>query len=120
MSIRYYEQPSYQRLPFVRALFAANMLFAVAVLVAWQSAIIALIAPLTWAVNDTVTFERDFWQILQYPLVFFWAGPAFAMATGWMLVQSRHYRTAFGVLVTPMLVVGLTFVMYWIVPDAGR
>ena len=60
MSIRYYEQPRYQKLPLIRALFAANLLFAVATLVAWQSAFIHLIAPLTWAVNDTVTFEHSF------------------------------------------------------------
>ncbi len=119
MSIRYYEQPRYKRLPLVRALFAANLLFAVAILVAWQGAIIVMIGPLTWAVNDSVTYERDLWRIVQYPLVIFWVGPAFAMALGWTLMQARHYRLAFGVLMTPLAITFLTYVMYWIVPDAG-
>lgn len=119
MSIRYHEQPRYKRLPLVRALFAANLLFAVAILVAWQGAIIIMIGPLSWAVNDSVTYERDFWHILQYPLVAFWAGPAIAMACGWVLLQARHYRAAFGVLMTPLIMTILTYVMYWIVPDSG-
>lgn len=119
MPIRYHEQPRYKRLPLVRALFAANMLFAVAILVAWQGAIIYMIGPLSWAVNDSVTYERNFWHIVQYPLVIFWAGPALAMALGWMLMQARHYRSAFGVLMTPLAITILTYVMYWLVPNSS-
>lgn len=120
MPIQHYEQPKYHRLPLVRALFAANLLFATATLVAWQSALIILLGPLIWAADETLPQERGLAHIFEYPLVVFWAGPAFAMAFGWVLIQGRNYRAAFGVLALPVIVMALIFVMYWTVPGARQ
>ena len=119
MPIKYYEKGRYSKLPLVRALFAANMLFAVATLVAWQWALIYMLGPLNWAANQSMPHEHNFARIFEYPLILFWSGPALAMAAGWMLMQAQHHRAAFGVLALPLMVMGLTFVMYWAVPNAG-
>ena len=120
MPIRYYEEPRYRKLPLVRALFAANLLFAVATLVAWQAAFIHLLGPLAWAASASVTYKRGLSHLFEYPLVLFWFGPALAMFSGWVLVQGRSYKAAFAILSLPLVVMALTFVMYAVVPDAGR
>ena len=119
MAIRYYDDGTgrYRKLPLVRVLFAANLLFAVATLVAWQSAFLVLLGPLTWATNQTVPFERDLAHLFEYPLMLFWLGPAIAMATASLLIQGRNFRAAFGVLAIPMLFVLLSVAMFWAAPN---
>ena len=121
MPIKYYDDGTgrYRKLPMVRVLFAANLLFAVATLVAWQSAVLTLLGPLTWATSQSVPFERDLGHLFEYPLMLFWLGPAVAMATASILIQARNYRAAFGVLAVPMLFLLLSVAMYWTVPNPG-
>jgi hypothetical protein len=117
MTIRYHERGRYAKLPLVRALLATNLLFAVAVLVCWQSALIFLLGPISWAADQPVPTSRNLENLLEYPLLVFWAGPALAMATGWILIQGRNYKAAFGVLAVPVLVAFLMVVLYWTVPS---
>ena len=120
MPLNYSEHLRYRKLPIVRALLATNLLFAVAVLVSWQWALMFALGPISWAADHPVPHGRDFAHLFEYPLLVFWAGPALAMMTGWMLMQSRRYKAAFGVLALPMLVCAITIVLYWTVPNAGQ
>lgn len=121
MAIKYYEDGAgrYRKLPIVRVLFAANLLFAVATLVAWQSAMIVLLRPMAWATNETLPSEHDLDHLFSYPLILFWFAPAVAMATAWVLIQGRRNRAAFGILSLPILVFALCGVLFWILPNTG-
>jgi uncharacterized membrane protein len=119
MAIRYMENGRYRKLPVVRALLAANLAFAILILLAWQMALIVVLGPLGWAVDHPIPSARTLENFLTYPLVLFWAGPAMAMAVGWMLLQARRYKAAFGVLVTPVLVTVLLAAVYIILPHVG-
>ncbi len=119
MPIRYYDEKlrRYKRLPIVRGLFAANLLFAMATLVAWQAALMNYFGPLSWATRNAMPDGRALPFALEYPLVLFWAGPAVAMALAWVLMQGRNYRAAFGVLAIPLLVLLLSMAMYIAAPS---
>jgi hypothetical protein len=119
MPITYHEQGRYRNLPFVRALFATNFVFAIATLVAWQWAFLYLLGPLTWAADRPVPYDRNLQHIFEYPLILFWLGPAVVMAIAWTLIQARHYRAAFGLLLLPLLVAFVALIMYLVVPGAG-
>jgi hypothetical protein len=121
MVIKYYENGAgrYRKLPFVRALFAANLLFAVATLVAWQSAFLVLLTPLAWATGQPVPTEHALDHLFAYPLILFWLAPAMAMATAWVMIQERRYRSAFGILALPMLVFALCGILFWVLPNTG-
>ena len=116
MPLQYHERGRYRKLPVVRALFATNLLFAVSILVAWQAAVIFVIDPMTWAADSSLPSGRDVWHMFQYPMYIFWAGPSMAMAGGWVLMQSRNYKAALGLLLLPLLMAIVTVVLYWIVP----
>ena len=117
--IKYHEKGRYQKLPIVRVLFAANLAFALVTLIAWQWALFYVLGPITWAADQTVPVERDFRHLLEYPLFMFWFGPAVAMAGGWALLQSQNYKAAFGVLALPVMMMLITLILYWIVPNTG-
>ena len=119
MPISYHEQGRYRKLPIVRALFATNLVFAVAILVAWQAAVIFVIDPMVWAADRPLPSGNDVWHMFQYPMFVFWAGPSMAMAAGWVLVQSQNYKAALGVLLMPLLVAITTVIFYVIVPLVG-
>jgi uncharacterized membrane protein len=119
MTIKYHEHWRYQNMPVVRALLAANLAFALAILVAWQMALIVVLGPLGWAADQPITSSQTLDNLLTYPLVLYWAGPAIAMAAGWMLLQAKRYKAAFGVLVTPVLVTLLLAVVYFFMPQAA-
>ena len=118
MPIRHYDEKlrRYRKLPIVRVLFAANMLFAVATLIAWQAALMNFFGPLAWATSHTMPDGREWPLVLNYPLVLFWSGPALAMVIAWLYMQDRNYRAAFGVLSVPLLVLGLSLAMFYLQP----
>ena len=116
MPIRHYDKIAYRKLPLIRALFATNLVFAVATLVAWQTALIHLLNALAWSADGTLPPERSLDQMLEYPLMLFWAGPAFAMAIAWMCIQGNNFKAAFGVLMLPVLAIMLSFALYFVLP----
>ena len=120
MPIQYHEQGRYKNLPFVRVLFATNFLFAVATLVAWQTTLMFFLLPIAWSANESVPSERSFVHLFEYPLIIFWAGPAFAMFLASVFMKARHHKAAFGVLALPLLIMGLSLTMYWVLPDGTR
>ena len=119
MASTYHKHPNYWNRPAVRALLATNVLFAAAILVSWQWAIIFVLDPMTWAASQPVPHGHEWIHLLEYPLIVFWALPSLAVAVGWVLIQGRHYRAAFGLLSLPILISALTLVMYVTLPT-GR
>ena len=120
MPLTYHEHGRYRKLPVVRALLATNLLFAIAILVAWQWALLYVLGPITWAADQPVPHDRDFIHIFEYPLIVFWAGPAMAMAFGWVMIQGKHHKAALGILVLPLLILTIMLTLYWTVPNAGH
>lgn len=120
MPMTYHEQTRYQKLALVRLLFVANVAFAALVLVAWQFTLVLVLGPISWASDQPVPSSLNLSRLLDYPLVLYWAAPALAMATAWLMLQSRRYRAAFGILALPILIMVITMVMYWAVPAVGR
>ena len=120
MPITYHEQTRFQKLTMVRLLFAANVAFAALVLIAWQFTLLMVLGPISWASDQPVPSALNLSRLVEYPLVLDWAAPMLAMGTAWLLLQSRRYRAAFGILALPMLVMAITLVMYWAVPAAGH
>ena len=120
MPMTYHEQGRYQKLTMVRLLFVANLAFAALVLAAWQFTLLMVLGPMNWAADRPVPSALDFTRLLEYPLVLYWAAPMLAMGTAWIMLQSRRYRAAFGILALPVLVMAITMVMYWAVPAAGQ
>ena len=119
MTIKYYERGRYRKMPVVRALFATNLAFAIAILVAWQLTMFVVLGPLGWAADQPIPLSHTLENLLRYPLVIFWAGPALAMAAGWMLLQSHRHTAALGVLLLPMLVMAMLAAVYFFQPNAG-
>lgn len=119
MAKKYHGTGRTAKLPLVRALLATNLLFAVAVLVAWQSTLMVLLGPLGWAADEPVPSSRGWENLFQYPLLVFWAGPALAMAFGWMMIQARNYKAAFGALALPLIMMIIIVVLYWAVPPSA-
>jgi uncharacterized membrane protein len=117
MTIKYHEHWRYRNMPVVRALLAANLAFAIAILVAWQMALIIVLGPLGWAVDRPISTSQTLDNLLTYPLLLFWAGPAIAMVVGWMLLRAQRYKAAFGVLVVPVLVTVLLAAVYCLMPQ---
>jgi hypothetical protein len=118
MTIKYLERGRYRNMPVVRVLLATNLVFAVAILVAWQMALIAVLGPLGWAADEPIPASRTLENLLTYPLLVFWSGPALAMLAGWMLLQAKRYKAAFGVLMLPVLVKSLLVAVYFLLPQA--
>ncbi len=118
MTIKYRENWRYRNLPVVRALLATNLLFAVAILVAWQMTLMVVLGPLGWAADQAIPSALTLDNLLAYPLLVFWAGPALATATGWVLLRGERYRAAFGVLMLPVLVMALLVAVYILVPQS--
>jgi hypothetical protein len=119
MTIKYDTQWRYQKMPIVRALLATNLAFAIAILVAWQAALMVVLGPLGWAADQPIPTSQTLENMFRYPLVLFWAGPAMAMMTGWMLLNAKRYKAAFGVLVLPVLVTALLTAVYFTMPEPG-
>jgi hypothetical protein len=119
MATKYYAVQKYSRLPLVRAMFATNLGFALAVLLAWQSVIMPILDPLAWGADRPVPSDVSMARLLEYPLLVFWAGPVAAMCAGWVLMENRRYKTALGVMLVPLLVFVLMFVMHALVPNVG-
>jgi uncharacterized membrane protein len=119
MTIKYTENWRYRNLPVVRALLAANLAFAIAILVAWQTALMVVLGPLGWAADQPIPSSQALENLMTYPLLLYWAGPAAAMALGWVLMQGKHYKAAFGVLLIPVLVTVLLVAVYSLLPQAA-
>jgi hypothetical protein len=117
MTIKYHEHGRHRNLPVVRALLVTNLVFALAILVAWQMALMFVLGPLGWAADQPIPSALTLENLLTYPLLVFWAGPAMAMMTGWMLLRAQRTRAAFGVLMLPVLVTGLLAAVYVLVPQ---
>ena len=120
MPITYHERGRYRNLSAVRLLFAANLAFAVLVLIAWQCALLFVLGPINWAANQSIPSATDLMRLFDYPLVLYWAAPMAAMGAAWVMLQAQRYRAAFGILALPVLVMLLTLVMYWAVPVQGH
>jgi hypothetical protein len=116
MTIKYLEHGRYQKMPVVRALLATNLAFAIAILVAWQMALMVVLGPLGWAADQPIPSSHSLGNLFTYPLLLFWAGPAVAMMAGWMLLHAKRYKAAFGVLMLPMLVTALLAAVYVLMP----
>ena len=113
MPITYHEHGRYRSLPFVRWLFAANVIFSGLVLGAWQFAVMILLEPLGWAADQAMPSEINLSRMFDYPLVVYWVMPSLAMMCAWLLLKSGNYRAAFGILALPLVVITLSLVMYW-------
>jgi hypothetical protein len=111
MAMRYLDR-NYRKMPVVRVLFAANLVFAVLVLLAWQLAVLFVLGPLGWAADQPFPTPNSFESLLRYPLVIYWAGPALAMAIAWLLMQSHRHKAAFGVLAVPVIMSILLVAVY--------
>jgi hypothetical protein len=118
VTIKYHENWRYRNLPVVRALLATNLAFAIAILIAWQSALMVVLGPLGWAADHPFPSSITLENLFAYPLLLYWGGPAAAMATGWVLMQGKHYKAAFGVLALPVLVTVLLAAVYVFMPQA--
>jgi hypothetical protein len=118
MPMRYLDR-RYRKLPVVRVLFATNMVFALAVLIAWQLAVLAVLGPLGWAADQPIPTAQNFENLFRYPLVIFWAGPALAMVVAWLLMQAHNHKAAFGVLIVPVLMTVLLIGVFFLTPNNG-
>ncbi len=118
MTIKYHERGRCRNMPVVRALFATNLAFAIAILVSWQLTMIVILGPLGWAADQPIPTAHTLENLLTYPLLLFWGGPAAAMAIGWTLLQSQRYKAACGVLLMPVVVSLLLIAVYLTHPGA--
>jgi hypothetical protein len=119
MTTQFYTKSKPRRRPLVRALFASNLLFIAGVLFAWQSMLMVIVGPLGWGADHQVPSDQSLNRLIEYPLLVFWAGPAVAVLVGKILIENRHYKTAFGIMVLPLLVFMLMFALYALVPNAS-
>jgi hypothetical protein len=102
-------RPKHRRL--FRGLVVANGGFAFAIIFAWAVASILVAEPMAWATWHVIQRENAK-SLLHYPLNILWMLPTFAIAIAWVTRNARKERLALGLLVLPILLFGLTIVMY--------
>ncbi|HRK19821.1 MAG TPA: hypothetical protein PK970_12745 [Hyphomicrobiaceae bacterium] len=120
MSLTYYEKLKYRHRPIFRSLLALNFAIGTLVLIAWQTAVLIVLDPLSWAASSSFPRERGWEALFEYPMALFWLVPSAAIVVGWMAVKSRQFTLAVGIMLAPVLIAMLTVGLYWFLPPEIR
>jgi hypothetical protein len=105
--------------PLVRALTAVNAVFAGLVLGAWTYIALFVGNPIAWATWSPVRRGSSWEEFFSYPYVMLWGLPVMALLVSWMARKSGLWRLAAGVLLTPVLFLGLTIFCYYVLPNTA-
>jgi hypothetical protein len=94
-----------------KALAVTNGGFAIAVVCVWTIASIILADPISWATWSII--ERgDASSLLRYPINLLWMLPVVSLLSGWAARRAHKERLALGLMTLPILLFGLTIIMY--------
>lgn len=120
MALTYYDKLKYRHRPIFRGLMFMNFAIGTLVLIAWQTAVLMILDPLSWAASSTFPRERSWEALFEYPMSLFWLVPTGAILCGWLALKSRNFTLAVGIMLAPVLIAMLTVGLYWLLPPTIR
>jgi hypothetical protein len=94
-----------------KALAVTNGGFAFAVVFVWTVASLIVADPIAWATWSIIE-HGDSGSLLRYPLSLLWMLPTISLLSGWFARRARMERLALGLMTLPVLLFGLTIIMY--------
>ena len=116
MAVVYHTRRRFEKLSVFRLLIAANIGFAVGVLVAWQGTIETILALIGWLAGAQVPASTDWMAVVSYPLALFWLAPLLATFGAYFELKAARDRAALGLLLLPLLVSIISFTMHELTP----
>ncbi len=119
MSVTLYDTARQHNRTLLRALMMTNIAFAALVLGAWTVTAMVISDPISWATWRTIGGASGWEELIQYPYMMLWSLPLTAVLAAWIAVQARKWRLALGIAMTPILFLGLTIVLYYVLPNAS-
>ena len=119
MTVTLYETARQHNRPLLRMLMLTNIAFAALVLGAWTVTAMVVSDPISWATWRNIGGARSWDEIIQYPYLMLWSLPLCAVLAAWVAVQAKKWRLALGIAVTPILFLGLTIALYYILPNTS-
>lgn len=118
MATTLYEQARQHNKALVRFLTLANLAFAGLVLGAWTTTSLLVSEPITWATWHSIQGVKTWEGIFAYPYMMLWALPLGAVFGSWVAQKAKRWQLAAGIVFVPIVFLGLTIAMYYILPDA--
>jgi hypothetical protein len=95
-------------------LAVTNGAFAVVIVFVWTVASMLIADPISWATWSIVEYRGSI-SLLRYPLNILWMLPALSLVAGWLARRAHKERLALGLMTIPILLFGLTIIMYHVV-----
>jgi hypothetical protein len=118
MYVTLYETARQNNRTVLRLLMLTNIVFAALVLGAWTVASVFISDPISWATWRNINGARTWEELFQYPYLMLWALPLGAVLASWIAVQAKKWKLACGLALTPVVFLGLTIALYYVIPGA--
>jgi hypothetical protein len=109
-------RPKHKRLYSTLAL--TNSGFAFAVVFVWTVTSLFIAEPIAWATWSIVEHDGRM-SLLRYPLNMLWMLPLVSLCAGWLAKRAHKERLALGLMTLPVLLFGLTILMYHVLGIYG-
>lgn len=94
-------------------LFIVNATFAVASVFFWTLLSLFVAEPIQWATWSGIAPRPD---LMDYPFILLWALPAGGIVCAWLVKNSGRSRMACWLAFLPIVLLGLIFGWYYLVP----
>ena len=93
-----------------------DLIIAFSVLFLWTAVSFYIAEPVSWATWMSVRRGTQFIELFDYPFVLLWAMPLACIAIAWFARRAKKRALAFAAALFPIVVLGLIFGWYHLVP----
>ena len=120
MAVTLYEGNRQTNVRLLHAMMLTNLAFAMLVLGAWTLLAIVVSDPISWATWHSIQMVKTWEEIFAYPYMMLWALPLGAVLAAWVATQAKKWKLALGIACVPILFLGLTISLYYILPGVSH